>query len=627
MKHITQLKYLSFLILSLIGGQSSATKINHSDNTSDNTSINNSEFQFKSALQQQKLTAFDGMADDFYGTAVSISNNRALVGSKYHDPSINQVTVENAGAVYYYEYENGQWTFKQKIIASDADTNDQFGNAISLSGDRLMIGSFRNDEESGDAGAVYVFEFNNSTWVETEKLTASDAANSDWFGYTIAVHQDTAMIAASSNDDLGNRSGKIYVFNHDGQNWIEGQKLTTSDGTDNTRLGASISLSTNRMVAGANFHPTNGLAGGAAYVFEYNSNNSLWEETQQLLSDSIIDGANFGHAVSLSGDRILVGAIEDTGIVADSGAAYLFEYDGQSWALRQKITEAAVDGGDEFGSAVSVVGDRLYIGAQNAGFNGAYSGVVYVYDRLSDDMLGTDWVKSDEIFGLDTNARDEFGVSISMDGGQMMIGAHRDFAVANNGGSAYIMDASFPVKVSVTGLSAGNDFIIQNNGGDDLTITENSTVMFPTQLYQGDNYTVSVASHPSSPNQTCAVKQTESQINANGQNNVEVACVYTPYFVAGHVLNLIDGNQMTLQNNQADDLIINQRGAFIFALPLNDLEDYEVIISSMPNDPIQPCTVIDGQGTIEGADINDVVISCQQGDDLIYKSSFESLDN
>lgn len=607
MKHI---KLLSILTFCLLGTQGVAGQ-----NKGMGVHVN-------SALQEGKLTAFDGMADDYYGQSVSLSNNRAVVGAAFHDLTVNEIPINNAGAVYYYEFENNNWVFKQKITASDPEINDQFGDEVSLFGNQLMVGSLRNDEVRADGGAVYVYEFVNSSWVETQKLTASDAAHGDWFGQTITINQDTAMISATGDDDLGNRSGKIYVFNYDGQNWVEVQQLTASNGTDNTRLGASISLSDNRMVAGASYHPTNGIEGGAAYLFEYNSANNMWQETQQLLADVILDAAIFGHAVSLSGDRILIGATGDEGNVVESGAAYLFEYNGQSWSLSLKLTELALDAMDEYGSAVSVVGDRLYIGAQNAGFNGAYSGVVYVYD-----LLGNDWTQTDEIFGLDTNARDEFGVSISTDGGQVLIGAHRDTAIANNGGSAYVMEASFPVKVTVSGLSAENSLVLQNNGGDDLLVTENSTQMFQTQMYAGEIYTVSVATHPSSPNQTCAVKQTESQINAEGQNNVEVVCVYTPYFVAGNVLNLIDENQLILQNNQSDELMITQKGAFIFPLPLNDLQTYQVTIASMPNDPIQPCTVLNGQGVIDGQHINNVVISCEPGDDLIFKNGFETLEN
>lgn len=575
-----------------------------------------------SASQESKLTANDGSDDDYFGKAVSLSGNRAVIGAAYHDPTVNQVVVDNGGAVYYYEFENDNWVFKQKITASDAGTNDQFGNAVSLSGDRLMVGSFRNDEEGGDAGAVYVFEYINSSWVESDKLTASDANNGDWFGQTIAMQQNTAMIGATSHDGLGNKSGAIYVFNHDGQNWAETQKLTASNGTDNTRLGSAISLSNNRMVAGATYHTTNGVQGGAAYVFEYNTSSNLWQETQQLLADAIFEGAIFGHAVSIDGDKILIGAIGDSGQVADTGAAYLFENDGQNWTVVQKFTEAASDANDEYGSSVSVVGNRLYIGSQNAGFNGAYSGAMFAYD-----LVGEGWQRTDVFFGLDTDTRDEFGVSISTNGGRTLIGAHRDTEVGNNAGSAYVMQASFPVTVTVTGLATGSSFILQNNGADDLTITENGTTLFTQKLYSGEDFTVTVASHPSSPNQSCAVKQVGTQITPDGNNQVQVTCVYTPYFVAGHVINLIDGNQITLQNNQTDDLIISQRGAFVFPLPLNDSDTYEVTIASMPSDPIQPCTVNSGQGTIKGSDVNDVVVSCQPGNDLMFRNGFETLDN
>ncbi len=565
------------------------------------------------ALEEAKLLADDGMADDFFGQAVSLSGNRAAVGASYHDG-----LADNAGAVYVYEYDGSSWILSQKLTADDGAVSDQFGYAVSMDGDTLMVGAFRDDDNSGDSGSVYVFEYLGDAWTQTQKLIASDGDNSDWFGFAISLENNRAMIAANNDDDLGERSGSVYEFVYINGSWVEAQKLLASDGGANEKFGQSLSLSGNRLLVGAYRHQVNAESVGAAYVFEFDGENNNWVETQQLLSSEPVPDSYFGFAVSLSGDRALVGASQDTGNIESSGAAYMFAYDGQNWLQSQKFTVAEMNANGDFGVALDLHENRAVIGAKKENDNGSYSGAAYVYD-----FMGGSWLQTDKLVASDNNARDEFGVAISMSGGKALVGAYRDTEIGNNAGSAYVFNVPFMVSLQVSGLAPGNSVELLNNGGDALLVNDNGVVTFDTALFVGDAYAVTVASQPTSPNQTCVVKQGQGVLNETGVENINVVCVTTPYFVAGVVNGLLADNPLVLNNNGLDQLVVTQAGSFVFDVPVDDQQNYQVDIQSMPTDPIQPCEVIAGTGLIQGSDVDSVVIHCEPGDDLIFKQGLE----
>ena len=138
---------------------------------------------FNENLTHQKMIASDAAAEDFFGNSVSVSGNTVLVGSTVD----NCMAGVNCGSAYVYRLNGSSWVEEQKLTASDAAEFDEFGSAVSVSGDTAFVGARSDDCAAGDrCGSVYVFHFNGASWVEEQKLTASDAAEGDFFGFSVS---------------------------------------------------------------------------------------------------------------------------------------------------------------------------------------------------------------------------------------------------------------------------------------------------------------------------------------------------------------------------------------------------------------------------------------------------------
>src|SRR5262245_38829096 len=207
----------------------------------------------------------------------------------------------------------------QQLLANGRDAS-WFGYAVSLSGNVALIGAMGDDDAGSFAGSAYVFRYNGTTWVQEQELFASDPQWYVLFGLSVAVSGDVALIGAAT--DLGDESGSVYVFRYNGSAWVEEQKLLASDGQPFDEFGASVSVSGDLAVIGAYGTDDLGNESGSAYVFRYNG--SIWVQEQKLhASDGQADD-RFGRNVSLSGQRVLVGAYLDDDGGTDSGSAYVF---------------------------------------------------------------------------------------------------------------------------------------------------------------------------------------------------------------------------------------------------------------------------------------------------------------
>ena len=277
--------------------------------------------------EQQKLTASDAEAGDIFGCSVSLSSdgNTAIVGAYGEDAGGN-----NAGAAYVFVRSGGVWSEQQKLTASDAQADDWFGYSVSLSsdGNTAIVGAPYEDTGGSDAGASYVFVRSGVVWSEQQKLTASDAQAYDHFGISVSLSSDgnTAIVGAYLEDAGGSNAGAAYVFVRSGVVWSEQQKFTASDAQADDYFGYSVSLSSdgNTAIVGAYYEDTGGGNAGAAYVFV--RSGGVWSQQQKLTASDAEASDYFGYSVSLSGDgnTAIVGApCEDTG-GSDSGAAYIF---------------------------------------------------------------------------------------------------------------------------------------------------------------------------------------------------------------------------------------------------------------------------------------------------------------
>jgi hypothetical protein len=139
-----------------------------------------------------------------------------------------------------------------------------------LSGDRALVGAIFDDDSGDDSGSAYVFDFDGTTWSQAAKLTPDDGAASDIFGRSVSLSGDRALVGAFWDDDNGGNSGSAYVFDFDGTTWSQSAKLTPDDGAASDQFGYSVSLSGHRALVGAFLDDDNGDNSGSAYVFEFN---------------------------------------------------------------------------------------------------------------------------------------------------------------------------------------------------------------------------------------------------------------------------------------------------------------------------------------------------------------------
>ena len=261
-----------------------------------------------------------------------------------------------------YVRSNGVWSEQQKLTASDAVSGDVFGISVSIDGDTAVIGAWGDDDNGSNSGSAYVYVRSNGVWTEQQKLTASDGATGDRFGYSVSIDGDTAVIGARYDDDNGSNSGSAYVYVRTNGVWSELQKLTASDGAGDDQFGYSVSIDGDTAVIGARYDDDNGSNSGSAYV--YVRSNGVWSELQKLTASDGAAEDQFGYSVSIDGDTAVIGAYADD---SSSGSAYVFPLTPphqDTPAVITGSTSANVDlGGFSFGTIIAADIDGLTDGS------------------------------------------------------------------------------------------------------------------------------------------------------------------------------------------------------------------------------------------------------------------------
>ena len=239
-------------------------------------------------------------SDDAYGHAVAVYGSYALIGA-YMDNERGT----SAGAAYLLERQDGTWQVLRKLVAGDAAAFDQFGFTVALNDKYAFIGAFGHDDAATGAGAVYVYERDGSTWTEETKLTASDAKEYDFFGSAIALSESYAVIGSSS-DEKGKDAGAAYMFKASDDGWQEVSKLTASDGAAGDAFGFSVATNGTYTVIGAYADDDAGDASGSAYLFR--RQGTKWIQVDKLRADDGAEENWFGYDVAINQTNILVAA-------------------------------------------------------------------------------------------------------------------------------------------------------------------------------------------------------------------------------------------------------------------------------------------------------------------------------
>jgi len=395
-------------------------------------------------VMNQKIVASDPDTNHWFGRSVSIYDTYCVIGSHGNTTDSNgENKLFRSGAAYIFELDNdGNWVEIQKIVSSDRNREEAYGYSVALDEDYLVIGNYKDcQDENGEdsiyfAGSAFIYERDvNNIWDEVQKIVASDRDYLDIFGNEVSISGNYIIVGAVYEDEDINGSntlqyaGSAYIFERDDfGNWNETQKIVASDRSSNVRFGFSVSVFDEYAIVGANFDH-NGLVGmdslsgaGSAYIFERN-NNGIWTEIQKIVASDRSSADNFGSSVSQSSDTAVISAIGEAdgngggNPAPGSGSAYIFVHENNgNWSEIQKIAATDRDTADYFGFSTSIYGNSIIIGAlrEDEDSNGQNTiinaGSAYIFGTTSTGIIVSEAIES-KIILYPNPAKDEIAIS------------------------------------------------------------------------------------------------------------------------------------------------------------------------------------------------------------------------
>ncbi len=366
-----------------------------------------------------KLLPDDGDGEDSFGTAVAISGDAVIIGASFDEPN-----GWGSGSAYIFRFNGSQWFQEQKLTPSDGTEYDYFGGSVAIDGDIAVVGA---DGTAMNRGAAYVFKYTGAQWIEQQKLEAGDGSENDMFGSSVDIDGDAIIVGAMGE---GLNKGAAYIYRLIGNSWIEEGKLTVSDGFPFAYLGCSVGISNNIPFVGARGDFEKGNESGAAYIFQ--KDGTVWIRTAKLFPEDGQAGEKFGASVSIDGDVAAAGSrfcdLKDI----DAGAVNIFRRQGNQWMMEYKIAAGDGKNDDRFGY-VAVDGNYVVVGADHNDELGINAGAAYLFK-----WDGSDWEEMFKLVASDGFAEDWFGSAVDINNGIIVIGAPQNNDKGNSSGSAYI---------------------------------------------------------------------------------------------------------------------------------------------------------------------------------------------
>ncbi len=360
-----------------------------------------------------------GALNGNFGGSVSISGNYAIIGAALKTVGGNA----NQGAAYIYFYDGSKWVQEQMLTSSDAAAGDVFGGSVSIHGNYAIVGAQSKIVGGTAQGKAYIYYNNGSSWEQVGTgITASDGAASDYFGFSVSINGDYAIVGAYNKNVGGNGAqGKAYIFNNMGGNWVQvGNGITASDGAINDQFGFSVSIHGTNAIVGAHAKTVDGHnSQGKAYIFNYTGGNWVQVSTGITASDGA-EGDAFGSGVSLYENYAIVGARGKTVMAAFQGAAYIYFYNGSNWVQLQKLTVSDGAENDAFGVSMSINGNYALVGAHKKHVGVNYEqGAAYIYQNT-----GGIWRLLQKVTDPGGTSFDYFGYRVGISGSRFLIGAY-----------------------------------------------------------------------------------------------------------------------------------------------------------------------------------------------------------
>jgi hypothetical protein len=367
---------------------------------------------------------------DMFGCAVAISNGVVAIAARTEQS--NQTTISHAntasadnslthaGAVYIFEKTGSNWEQTAYIKASNADNYHQFGYAIALSGDTLVVGAHTessnqttitngqtssSDDSKTSSGAVYVYRRASNIWSQEAYIKSANADEQDVFGYTVAISGDTIVVGAYGEDSNQNtithgttasadnslsNSGAVYVYRRNGAIWSQEAFIKAANADAEDFFGYHVSISGDTILVGLGDEDSNqttitngptassdNSASGAGAAYVYRRTAGIWSQEAYLKAPNAESNDGFGYTIALQGDVAVVScAYEDSSqttvtngstassdnSVIDTGAVFIFRRNGTTWSQEAYLKPPINRPNNWFGEiGLSISGDTVAV--------------------------------------------------------------------------------------------------------------------------------------------------------------------------------------------------------------------------------------------------------------------------
>ncbi|MFK7818091.1 MAG: choice-of-anchor Q domain-containing protein [Planctomycetaceae bacterium] len=439
------------------------------------------QFEYSVSRRQDVWSSFNATAEE--GNAVAIDGDFAVVGARRAD-----FYDTNAGGAMVYRRSTFGWVrvqYLDDLVARELEIRDRFGYSVAISGTTIAVGARLDDDAGFKSGSVYIFEFDaiSNSFVFTQKLTDVGGTERGQFGHAVALEGDTLVVGARRERNGVANSGAVVVLERTPQGFQPTKRIKVTDGAKGDQFGFAVSISGDTIAASAWKDNTGSLVdSGSVYLFDRNQDGAnQWGQVAKVLPSDNQQFDQFGFSLDLDGDTLVVGKAvrsrEDR-----AGGAYVYERNqngSNSWGEVKAFQSVNSKKLDNFGWSVRLKGDDAIIGARldKTGGNGA--GAAYVHSR---NQGGADnWGMSQSFFG---QRKDSFGFAVDLDESTILIGANLRDGTAVDNGSVIFEDrhratATVTVQVNANQLSgSGVGF-----GGSEITGEELAPIVDAARDY------------------------------------------------------------------------------------------------------------------------------------------------
>jgi hypothetical protein len=338
---------------------------------------------------------------------------------------------EGVGTVFVYDSDNASDAISE-IVPFQGSPGDEFGSAIDVSGNTLLVGAPVNEIDGILGGRAFVYRYasDQELWIQEDDLEAVAPSDLDYFGSSVALAQDLAVVGAPGDDEMGSNAGAVLVFRRDGVDWSFVTKLLAPESAGGERFGESIATDGDYVLVGSPYGLSEESRTGLAYLFS--SDSSSFKLQKRFFPESTAAEQGFGSSVALEEGFAFVGAPGPGNSEAPGGTVSIFDMETDDSAASQVLVSGSTAAEQGFGASFDSHSGLVVVGSHRQIGDHLGPGSAGVYSRN-----GQSWDLLSPLPGSKDSKADGFGMSVSISSGLAAVGAAGDGTSGPNAGAVY----------------------------------------------------------------------------------------------------------------------------------------------------------------------------------------------